>query len=170
MPVRQYLSPDQFVVIHPTSAKESKGDISQQILNGSLLVHKLELKNEIYLAIDRMLSKKAAHYDFPEIVPKSFSISSGVIMYYRDDIFNRAPIGRLVMFMVPETSFSGNFETNLFHFQKLDLETVRLNLVGATALYLNDNLVQSYYQFFKALGFKHDGNGITHGNFENNFC
>ena len=77
-----------------------------------------------------MLSEKAAHYDFREIVLKSFLISSGVTMYYGDDIFNRAPISRLVMFLVPETSFSGNFKTNLFHFQLMDLETVRLNCEG----------------------------------------
>ena len=134
--VRLYRSPGQFVLIHPKSAKKSQGDFSLQILNASLLVHKLELKNETSLTIERMLSKKAAHCDFREIVPKSFLISSGVTMYYRDDIFNRAPISRLVMFMVPERSFSGNFETNPFHFRLMDLEIVRLNregsLVGAT--------------------------------------
>ena len=64
-------------------------------------------------------------------------------MYYRDDLFNRAPISRLVLVLVPETSFSGNFETFPFHFQQMDLETVRINregaLVGATPLHLNDN-------------------------------
>ena len=78
-------------------------------------------------------------------MPKSFLISTGVTMYYRYDIFNRAPISRLVMFMVPETRFGGKFETNSFHFQQMDLETVRLNregsLVGATTLHLSDNLV-----------------------------
>ena len=148
MGVRLYRSLDQFVLINPNSAKESQRDFSLQILNASLLVHKLEIKNETYLTIERMLSKKAAHYDFREIVPKSFLISSGVTMYYRDDIFNRAPISRLVMFMVPETSFSGNFETNPFHFRLMNLATVRLNrqgtLVGAAPLHLNDNLVRSY--------------------------
>ena len=118
--------------------------------------------------------KEAAHYDFREIVSKSFLISSGVTTYYRDDIFNRAPISRLVLFMVPETSFSGNFETNPFHFRLLDLETIRLNrkgsLVGATPLHLNDNLVRSYYQSLKALAFERGGNGITLDNFENHFC
>ena len=171
---RLYRSPDQFVLIHPNSAKESQGDFSLRILNAPLLVHKLELKNGTYLTTKCMLSKKAAHYDFREIMPKSFLISSGVTMYYRDDIFNRAPISRLVMFMVPETSFSGNFETNHLHFSLMDLETVRLNregsLVGATPLHLNDNLVRSYYQSLKALGFENGGNGITLGNFENHFC
>ena len=146
--VRLYRSPDQFVLIHPNSAKESQGDFSLQILNASLLVHKLELKNETYLTIEGMLSKKAAHYDFREIVPKPFLISSGVTMYFRDYIFNRAPISRLGMFMVPETSFSGNFETNPFPFRLMNLETVRLNregsLDGATLLHLNDKLVRSY--------------------------
>ena len=78
------------------------------------------------------------------------------------------------MFMVPETRFSGNFETNPFHFQQMGLETVRLNhegsLVSATPLHRNDNLVRSYYQSLKALGFEHGGIGITLGNFENHFC
>ena len=172
--VRLYRSPDEIVLIHPNSAKETQGDFSLQILNASLLVHKIQLKNKTYLTIERMLSKKAAHYDFREIVPKSFLISSGVTMYYRDDIFNRAPISRLVMFMVPETSFSGNFETNPFHFRLMDLETVRLNregsLVGATPPHLNDNLVRFFHQSLKALGFEHGGNGITLGIFENHFC
>ena len=172
--VRLYHSPDQFVLIHSNSAKESQGDLSLQILNASLLVHKLELKNETYLTVERMLSEKAAQYDFREIVPKSFLIFSGVTMYYREDIFNRAPIGRLVIFMVPETSFSGNFETNPFHFRLMDLETVRLNregsLVGATPLHLNENLVRSHYQSLKPLRFEHSGNGIKLGNFEIHFC
>ena len=95
-------------------------------------------------------------------------------MYYRDDIFNRAPISRLVLFLVPETSFSGNFETNPFHFQQMDLESVRINregsLVGATPMHLNDNLVRSYYNTLKALGFEHGGNGITLDNFGHHFC
>ena len=172
--VRLYGAPDQFVMIHDEASKNSKGDFSLQIVSASLLVHKLELKNETYLTIERMLSKKAAHYDFRETVPKSFLISSGVTMYYRDDIFNRAPISRLVLFMVPETSFSGNFVTNPFHFQQMGLEVVRLTregaLVGATPMHLNDNLIRSYYTTLKALGFEHGGNGITLENFRDYFC
>ena len=56
---------------------------TDQFPNASLLVQKLELKNETYLTIERMLSEKAAHYDLRDIMPKSFLISSGVTMYYR---------------------------------------------------------------------------------------
>ena len=157
--VKLYRAPDQFVMIHSEASKDSQGDFSIQIVNASLLVHKLELKKETYLTIERMLSRKAAHYDFRETVPKSFLISSGVAMYYRDDIFNRAPIRRIVLVMVPKTSFSGNFWTNHFHFQQMDLEVVRLKgegaLVGATPMHLNDNLVRSYYNTLKSLGCEH---------------
>ena len=172
--VRLYRAPDQFVMIHDEASKNSQGDFSLQIVSASLLVHKLELKNETYLTIERMLSKKAAHYEFRETVPKSFLISSGVTMYYRDDIFNRAPISSLVLFMVPETSFSGTFVTNPFHFQQMGLEVVRLTregaLVGATPMHLNDNLIRSYYTTLKALGFEHGGNGINLENFPDHFC
>ena len=76
--------------------------------------------------------------------------------------------------MVPETSFSGNFETNLFHFQQVDLEVVRLNregaLVGATPMHLNDNLVSSHYNTLKSLDFEHGENRITLDNFGDHFC
>ena len=149
-------------MIHSDASKDSQGDFSIQIVSASLLVHKLELKNETHWTIERMLSRKAAH-DFRETVPKSFLISSGVTMYYRDDISNCGPISRIVLFMVPETSFSGNFETNPFHFQQMDFEVIRLNregaLVGATPMHLNDNLVRSYYTTLKSLR----GNGGKEG-------
>ena len=56
--VRLYRAPDQFVMIHDKASKNSQGDFSLQIVSASLLVHKLELKNETYLTIERMLSKK----------------------------------------------------------------------------------------------------------------
>ena len=37
-------------------------------------------------------------------------------------------------------------------------------------MHLNDNLVRSYYNTLKALGFEHGGNGITLDNFNNHFC
>ena len=36
--------------------------------------------------------------------------------------------------MFPETSSTGNFETNLFHFQQMDLEVVRLIREGVVRL------------------------------------
>ena len=78
----------------------------------------------------------------------SFLMSSGVNMYYREDMFNRAPISRLVLFLVSETSFGGNVEAIPFQFQQLDLETARIirerSIAGATPLHLNDNVVRSY--------------------------
>ena len=63
-------------------------------------------------------------------------------------MFNRAPISRLVLFLVSETSFGGNVEAIPFQFQKLDLETARIirerAIAGATPLHLNDNVVRSY--------------------------
>ena len=55
-----FADPDQFVFIHPCSAKDFQGDFFLQIPNSSLLVHKFELEKESYLSTERMLSRKAA--------------------------------------------------------------------------------------------------------------
>ena len=172
--IRLYRSPDQFVLLHTEGTEDSQGKYAIQILNASLIAHKLELKNETFLGLERALTRKAAQYDFREVVAKSFLFAEGVTLYYKDDIFNRAPISRLVLLMIPETSFSGSYRTNPFHFQRLGLDTVRINregnVVGGTPLSMNSSLVRAYYTTLKALSFEHGGNGITLDTFENHFC
>ena len=77
--------------------------------------------------------------------------------------------------MIPdrERSLSGNFETNPFHFQLVDLESLQMNregsLVRATSMHLIGNFVRSYYNTLKALGFENGGNGTTVDNFRHHF-
>ena len=172
--IRLYRSPEQFVLIHGPGAEDSMGNFTLQITNATLHVQKIELKNETFLSIEKALLQKPAAFDFREVVPKSFLISDGVTLYFKDDLFNRAPISRLVLAMVSETSFSGSLDSNPFNFQQFDLETVRLyregSLVGATPLNMNDNLVRAYYTTLKAIGFEHGGNGISLHDFRNHFC
>ena len=89
-----------------------------------MIVHKLEPKNKMFRGLVRVFTRKAAQYDFREVVAKSFPISDGVTLHYKNDIFSRAPISRLVLHMIPETSFSESYGTNQFHFQRLVLDTV----------------------------------------------
>ena len=135
--------------IHDEAAINSKGNFVLQITNASLIVHKLELNNDTFVSFERALSKKAAQYDFREVFSTTYLVGDGINLFYKDDIFSRAPISKIIKALVPEKNFSGSFDTNTFHFQQHGLDSVRLNregsLVGGTQLTLGDGLIRAYF-------------------------
>ena len=103
---------NQFVSLHNNVSSKSVGNYSLQIISTSLTVHILELQSENFLSIEKALLQRAAKYDYKDVIAKTFLISEGKSTYYKDDVFDRAPIGRLVLAMVPEKTFTGDYKTN----------------------------------------------------------
>ena len=129
--IRLTRSTDPFLLLQPEGAVDAK-NYTIKVLSASLFVHMLELRTETFLSIERALSKKAAQYDWREDVMVSFVITSGTSIYFRDDIFNRAPVSHLIMLMVPEKSFTGSYHTNPFHFSDFALDTISVTREGQT--------------------------------------
>ena len=164
---------DQFVLLQPDEALAAK-DFSIKINSASLYVHMLELRNQSFLSIEKGLTKRAAVYEFKETLPKSFLISDGTSVFYKDDIFSRAPVNRITLAMVPEDGFTGNYDTNPFDFTDFNLDTVRLmregSTVGNTPLEVGKSHVRAYYTTLRNIGLEHGANGITLEQFEHHFC
>ena len=60
--------------------------------------------------MEKALLKEAAQY-YKDVIAKTFLISEGKSIYYKDDVFDKAPINRLVLAMVPEKNFTGDYRT-----------------------------------------------------------
>ena len=165
---------NQFVLLHNNVSSKSVGTYSLQIVSASLSVHMLQLRSESFLSIEKALLKKAAQYDYKDVIAKTFLISEGTSIYYKDDVFDRAPISRFVFAMVPEKNFTGDYKTNPFHFQDFDLGSVEITRegapVGATPIDVSSSHIRAYFTTMKALGFEHSGNGIILNDFEHHFC
>ena len=145
-----------------------------KILSATLFVHMLELRSETHLSIERALTKKAATYDWQDSPITSFLITTGTIVYFQDDVFNRAPISKLVLVMVPEQKITGSYKANPFHFDDNDLSSVRViregASVGGAPIDNSKYHVKAYFSTMKALGMSMCGNGITLENFANHFA
>ena len=165
---------NQFVLLHNNVSSKSVGNYSLQIVSASLSVHMLELRSESFLSIEKALLKKAAQYDYKDVIAKTFLISEGTSIYYKDDVFDRAPISRLVFAMVPEKDFTGDYKTNPFHFQDFNLGSVKITRegapMGATPIDVSSSHIRAYFTSMKALGFEHSGNGVILNDFEHHFC
>ena len=113
-----------------------------------------------------------AYYDFLEIIPRTFIIPKGHNQLIEEDVFNSAPIRRLVMAMNFNENFTGILGANPFHYQKFDLKRVQLlregSPVGCTPLRIRDN-TRAYYNTIRALNPTHAGNGIKLSEFHNHF-
>jgi hypothetical protein len=90
----------------------------------------------------------------------------------QEDIFNAAPIRRLVVAMNQIPQFSGSIGSNPYHYQKFDLNRVLLyregQAVGTTPLVLESN-TRAYFNTIKALHAQHSGNGIKLQHYRNHF-
>ena len=90
-------SVNQFVLLHTTLSSKNDANYSVQIVSPSLSVHMLEQRSETFLSIEKALLKKAAHYDYKNIIAKTFLISECTINYFTDDVM--APVSRFVFAM-----------------------------------------------------------------------
>lgn len=164
---------DQFVLLK-TNEKCVPRNHSIKISSAFLTVHMLELRNETFRSIEKGLLLKAAQFDYRENLIYSFLISEGTSIYFKDDLFNRAPVSRLIFAMVPEENFTGSYTTNPFNFEDFDLDTVRIiregTPVGGTPINVGNSHVRIYASTMRALGFDHGGNSITLDNFSHHFC
>ena len=133
----------------------------------------LELRSENFLSIGKALLKKAAQYDYKDVIAKTFLISEGSSTYYTDVVFDRAPISRLVFAMVPEKNFTGDYKTKYFRFQDFDLGSVKIKLecapVGATTIGVSSSHLRAYFTTMKGLVSKQSGNGNILKDFKHHF-
>jgi hypothetical protein len=138
----------------------------------SLFVHKIEVAVEEYTRLERSLATRPAIYEYPEIVVKTYLVPKGHNAMIEEDIFNSAPIRRLVVAMNQITQFTGTLNSNPFHYQKFDLSRVLLyregQAVGTTPLVLENN-TRAYFNTIKALHAQHSGNGIKLEDYSNHF-
>ncbi len=143
-----------------------------RIDEANLFVHKVEVAGEEYARLERSLSARPAFYEFLEVIPKTYLIPAGHNQMIEEDIFNAAPIRRLVVAMNLSEDFRGSLGSNPFHYRKFDLKRVMLYRegasVGCTPLRLDQN-TRAYYNTIKALNAAHAGNGLKLEDFDNHF-
>ena len=170
MRLRLTRAPNEFVSLLADSAANA---FKVKIKHASLHVHKLELKADTFLSLEKALVRRPARYPYTEVITKSFVVPTGSTQFRKDDIFNREPMSRLLFAMNNEADFTGSSTTNPFHYQKFGLHRITLEregaVVGGTPLTVSTTDVRSYSNTISALGVEHFGNGITLDDFQDHY-
>ena len=170
--IKMVRAPTEFAVVVLPAAGVGTHRYQIRFDEASLFVHKVEVAGEEYARLERSLSARPAFYEFLEVIPKTYLIPIGNNQMIEEDIFNAAPIRRLVVAMNLSEDFRGSLGSNPFHYQKFDLKKVVLYregaAVGCTPLRLEQN-TRAYYNTIKALNAAHAGNGLKLEDFGNHF-
>ena len=114
------VGPREFVLIHDDVAKNYKFTITQ----AKLYVRKMTVSEQVFIAIEKTLTKTPALYQYTEVLPKTFLIPTGSRSWSKEDVFSREPIRLFALALVSNASFLGSEDTNPFHYQKHNLNEV----------------------------------------------
>ena len=89
-------SKPEFVLIHDDVAKKYKITITQ----ANLYVRKMTVSEQVFIAIEKTLTKSPALYRYTEVIPKTFLIPTGSRSWSKEDVFSREPIRRFALAFV----------------------------------------------------------------------
>ncbi len=144
-----------------------------KIREAILYVHKVDVSETAFDSMENALGVKPGGYEYMETIPKTFIIQTGQNIFIREDVFNGAPIRRLVMAMNTNAAFTGTLDTNPFHYQRFGLRCVKLfregSAVGCTPLKTDPDYTRAYYNTIKALGLEGGGHAISLKDYADHF-
>ena len=147
--IKMTRSNNQFVLLHNTVSSKSVENFSLklsphlwQFTCCSFVVKtSSESKSPCWTKLHNMTKKTIA---------KTFVISESTSIYYKGDMFDSAPVSRLVFAMVPRRNFTGDNRKNPLHFRDFDLGSVKCTregaLVGPTPTDVNSSHIRAYFK------------------------
>ena len=117
-------SKPEFVLIHDDVAKNYKITIGQ----ANLYVRKMTVSEQVFIAIEKTLTKTSALYRYTEVLPKTFLTPTGSRSWSKEDFFSREPIRRFDW---------RSSVMRLFLVQKIQIHFITKNNLNEVTVYRN---------------------------------
>ena len=111
-------------------------NVSLGIMDCSLYTRRIALKDDYHKKRMDMLAYAPTEYNYLETLAKTFIIPARQNEFFRENIFNKAPIRRIAIAMNTNSAFTGSFTENPFWCQQFDLRHFRILRGGRPILIL----------------------------------
>ncbi|XP_054757242.2 uncharacterized protein F54H12.2-like [Lytechinus pictus] len=96
----------------------------------TLYVRKIKVSPSTALTLERALEKTTAKYPIDRVVTKVISVSTGQMSLQQDHVFLGQLPKKVVVAMVDNRAFNGNYEKNPFNFQHFKTNYLALDVDG----------------------------------------
>lgn len=150
------------------------------IVEANLLVRKVKINPSVLVAHSKTLALTTAKYPITKVDVKSITLPAGIQGKTLDNIFLGQLPKRVVIGFVSNSAFSGNFKSNPFNFQNLNLNFITLYVDGRQIPtkplqpdFGKSNLTATaYHTLFSGTGihFLNEGNDISRNSYANGNC
>jgi hypothetical protein len=164
-------APDSFVIWSPDANASYKIKVEEL----RLYYKTLKLQSQLTVDIERKLAIKPAIYPINKTIIKNQLIATGSSNYYWTNMYEGLLPKMIIITMVKNSSFNGNYAENPFHFQPFNLKEIYLTINGATYPqeswkpdWDNNIYMREYSELLDTLGITPNdvGNMVTHTNFK----
>ena len=101
-------------------------NVSLGIVDCSLYTRRIALKDDYHKKKLDMFAYVPVQNKYLETLAKTFTIPARQNQFIEENIFNNAPIRRIVFAMNTNSAFTGSFTENPFWYQQFDLRQIRI--------------------------------------------
>ncbi|GFU03021.1 uncharacterized protein F54H12.2 [Nephila pilipes] len=156
--VRLLKAKDNFSLLSKT------GDFRLQIENISLFIRKWDVSSSIVIAHEKALEQALVQMPFTRFETKTFTLGSGLKSVIIPNAMNGILPSRMILGLVSNAAFNGDFKQNPFNFKNYYLSSISLSENGVqipmsayTPSYKNNLFARNYLSLFTYLA-QHDTN------------
>lgn len=141
-----------------------------KISHASLFTRRVSVQEDYLRVLENQLTRQPARYHFNELDARQFIVSDGQNQFIQENVFNNAPIRRLVVAMNTNSAFTGSFAENPFHYQKFGLREIRVIRGNQPIVYMSTvENAQAYVTTMKAMKFNDETPGLPLVHFNEHF-
>ncbi|GBM57140.1 hypothetical protein AVEN_36160-1 [Araneus ventricosus] len=153
----------------------ASGAFRLQIENISLFIRKCDVSSSIVVGHEKALEQALVQMSFTRIETKTFTLSSGLKSVIIPNAMNGILPSRMILGLVSNSAFNGDFKKNPFNFKNYNLSYISLSENGVqipmsayTPSYKNDLFARNYLSLFTDLA-QHNTN-VTLEEYKDNTC
>ncbi|GFQ74037.1 uncharacterized protein TNCT_489071 [Trichonephila clavata] len=167
--VRLLKAKDEFTLL------AKSGNYRLQIENISLFIRKCDVSSSILVGHEKALEQSLVQMPFTRIETKTFTLSSGLKSVIIPNAVNGILPSRMILGLVSNSAFNGDFQKNPFNFKNYNLSYISLSENGVqipmsayTPSYKNNLFARNYLSLFTDLA--QNNTNVTREEYKNNTC
>ncbi|GFR19612.1 uncharacterized protein TNCT_375181 [Trichonephila clavata] len=167
--VRLLKAKDEFTLL------AKSGNYRLQIENISLFIRKCDVSSSILVGHEKALEQSLVQMPFTRIETKTFTLSSGLKSVIIPNAVNGILPSRMILGLVSNSAFNGDFQKNPFNFKNYNLSYISLSENGVqipmsayTPSCKNNLFARNYLSLFTDLA--QNNTNVTCEEYKNNTC
>lgn len=115
-----------FMMSHAPDQKPFKIEIVEAMME----TRRVKLHANEQLRLEKVIANRGAHYPLNHVVTKNFTVSQGTSSIDIESLFTGQIPNKVVLGMVKNSAFNGNYTESPFNFNTFDINFVALNVDG----------------------------------------